>query len=559
MTRRDIRTIEASGTTPAYAWLDREWVLGRGVEAWEELLPPAPPGEDDLHILRSEFSPEVIVPAAFVARARPRRHRTAPALADYLLDYEQEAVLKSDLDLVAEGSQLSRDFSIQLINGVAGSGKTLILLYRLRLLQSRFPRKAYQVLTHNRPLIHDMRARYAQLNGAGVSAVGWNTFMRWCRRQWPKDEAFEVLPDYRRARLVRAIWAEHLRGSGVSLRMLQGELGWVKDLGIARHEDYMEAGRQGRGFRLTQQQRETLFEAMQAYQHRLGRLGMMDWWDVPRRYWHWLQEGRIAPPHYDVVLVDEAQFFAPVWFDVVRAMVTPEVGYLMLAADPTQGFLRRGASWRSVAGVDMRGRSHVLRRSYRTTRAIMALALAFYRLRLPENDPDVVEADLGGMPAGPAPVCLKFGAPQDERAEVVKQIEAAVARGLPRRHVLILHSSARAAGAMVEALNEKLGVQAARDPKDEPPGDFIRVTTLNAGTGLESPVVFAMGLQELFEAEYGLRLDEDDRAELVEAHTRQLYMAFTRAGQRLILTVTGELPPSLQQLAAQGLVDVDRG
>ncbi len=247
LTRRDIRTIEASGTTPAYAWLDREWVLGRGVEAWEELLPPAPPGEDDLHILRSEFSPEVIVPAAFVARARPRRHRTAPALADYLLDYEQEAVLKSDLDLVAEGSQLSRDFSIQLINGVAGSGKTLILLYRLRLLQSRFPRKAYQVLTHNRPLIHDMRARYAQLNGAGVSAVGWNTFMRWCRRQWPKDEAFEVLPDYRRARLVRAIWAEHLRGSGVSLRMLQGELGWVKDLGIARHEDYMEAGRQGEG------------------------------------------------------------------------------------------------------------------------------------------------------------------------------------------------------------------------------------------------------------------------------------------------------------------------
>ncbi len=229
---------------------------------------------------------------------------------------------------------------------------------------------------------------------------------------------------------------------------------------------------------------------MQAYQHRLGRLGMIDWWDVPRRYWHWLQEGRIAPPHYDVVLVDEAQFFAPVWFDVVRAMVTPEVGYLMLAADPTQGFLRRGASWRSVAGVDMRGRSHVLRRSYRTTRAIMALALAFYRLRLPENTPTC-----RGRPrryarrAGAGLFEVRCTAGRARRSGQADRGRSRPRAASPPRPDPAQQCPGR--GAMVEALNEKLRSSRARSQ-----GRTSRLlhpgTTLNAGTGPESPVVFAM-------------------------------------------------------------------
>jgi superfamily I DNA/RNA helicase len=89
------------------------------------------------------------------------------------------------------------------------------------------------------------------------------------------------------------------------------------------------------------------------------------------------------------------------------------------------------------------------------------------------------------------------------------------------------------------------------------PGDFIRVTTLNAGTGLESPVVFIAGIHELFEAEGGLRLTEDERAERVQVHTRQLYMAFTRAGQRLVLTYVGDpLPQALVELERYGLLAI---
>jgi hypothetical protein len=53
-------------------------------------------------------------------------------------------------------------------------------------------------------------------------------------------------------------------------------------------------------------------------------------------------------------------------------------------------------------------------------------------------------------------------------------------------------------------------------------GDFVRVTTLNAGAGLESPIVFLVGLRELFEEEQSIRLSDDEREDLIRNHTRKI-------------------------------------
>ncbi|HEY6019819.1 MAG TPA: hypothetical protein VIY48_07910, partial [Candidatus Paceibacterota bacterium] len=90
------------------------------------------------------------------------------------------------------------------------------------------------------------------------------------------------------------------------------------------------------------------------------------------------------------------------------------------------------------------------------------------------------------------------------------------------------------------------GKNAALDPKDNYPGDYARVTTINAGAGLESPIVFLVGLGLLFEEEQSLRLSDEEREGLIRDNTRKLYMAATRAGQRLVLTYSGELPKVLR-------------
>ena len=107
---------------------------------------------------------------------------------------------------------------------------------------------------------------------------------------------------------------------------------------------------------------------------------------------------------------------------------------------------------------------------------------------------------------------------------------------------------------MVGALNQRFGTGSACDPEDTYLGDFIRVTTINAGTGLESPIIFLAGTHEMFEMEKSLRLSEEERIDLMRENTRKLYMALTRAGQRLILTYQGELPESLRELVQRGSI-----
>jgi superfamily I DNA/RNA helicase len=75
------------------------------------------------------------------------------------------------------------------------------------------------------------------------------------------------------------------------------------------------------------------------------------------------------------------------------------------------------------------------------------------------------------------------------------------------------------------------------------------VTTLQAGTGLEAPIVFLAGLHQLFEEEQSLRLSDEEREALILENTRKVYMAATRAGQRLAFTYVGDVP-----LVIKGLV-----
>jgi ATP-dependent exoDNAse (exonuclease V) beta subunit len=56
-----------------------------------------------------------------------------------------------------------------------------------------------------------------------------------------------------------------------------------------------------------------------------------------------------------------------------------------------------------------------------------------------------------------------------------------------------------------------------------------------------------MGIHDLYEMEQSIRLSDEERGELIRDNTRKLYMACTRAGQRLVITYVGLLPDILQQ------------
>ncbi|MBI5712273.1 MAG: DEAD/DEAH box helicase [Chloroflexi bacterium] len=531
-------------------WLGKDFFARDEFVKWLESKLDRSLTSELIERLRQSFTPEVVIPPHFTVR-RPLERNTDAGLASYFLDYNQEWLLKSDLALSLEAQASVKDFNLRLINGVAGSGKSLIIVYRAHLLRRFYPQTRMLVLTHNKPLILDLESRYQRLAGKDDRGIDWQTFSGWCRKYWNKNENWpDPVSERSRVNLIERVHHEHLADTAVSARTFQDEIDWYKDRLLFSREDYLSADRSGRGFALNESMRHKIYDAMEDYHRDLHRRQhKMDWADVPRKLLRSLEQGKIKPPRYDVIMVDEAQFFAPIWFEIIKRLVKPRTGHLFLVADPTQGFLKRKQSWAAV-GLDVRGRTHRLEKSYRTTREILNFATLLYRTRLANDDEDTVlnnPPNLLEMPNGTLPTLIPLTSQQDEVTRVVNEIRSLANQGIPLSHFLIICTEWQGVNIMLERLQKEFGAQSALDPK-EPTSqtNHIRVCTLNAATGIESPIVFLCGVHDLYDAEQSVRLSDDERAELIRDNTRKLYMAVTRAGQRLVLTYVGDVPEWLR-------------
>ncbi|MCX6067964.1 MAG: hypothetical protein NT121_19785, partial [Chloroflexi bacterium] len=251
------------------AWAGKELLGQAAGDGWSRLLPSDKMDLLWLEKVRQRFTPEVVIPAEMTVRP-PVERRMEAGLTGYLLDYNQEWAVKADLDLPEGGQALTDDFRLNIINGVAGSGKTLILLYRLRLLYHLYPKKRFLVLTHNRPLSRDLESRFVRLEGQQPENIEWRTFNGWCYHHWPQEPAWiEPLKQTRRQQLVDTVWRKHLKETSISAQMFKSEIDWLKDQVPINREAYLRVDRRGRGFGLSAEQRERMYAAILAYQQAL--------------------------------------------------------------------------------------------------------------------------------------------------------------------------------------------------------------------------------------------------------------------------------------------------
>lgn len=488
-----------------------------------------------LQSVRSLFSPESVLMASHVMR-----REAVEAPVPRFLTWRQEEILKADLEPPGEGRETAGDFGLLLVQGVAGSGKSLVLLHRALLLSRLRPRARMLVLTCNKPLQVELARRFAEMSG-GAGRVEFLTFHAFCLRRWP---------DGNRPRMLRPPEARSLHEASLATlerpvllrRQLEEEFSWIFDHGFPDEESYAAQPRRGRGFRMDAALRSRFWGASRAHLDGCRARGEADWSVLPLLFRDALAAS--DPDRYDTILVDEAQFFAPVWFECVRRFLSPG-GHLFLVADPSQGFLRRGRSWRS-AGLSVQGRSHRLERSHRSTGPVMELAWRLWNARAAEADNDAVEPRLDGMAEGPEPVWYRFPDLRSEHGWIEEQVASFVAGGGRPGDVLVLHEDWSAAQDLLERLRDRLGAGMAVQARETVDGEMpLRVCTLNAATGLESPVVFVAGAQRVFEREGSPDLDADARIQARDEATRKFHMAVTRAGWRLVVTSSGPLPPEV--------------
>ncbi|HQF54425.1 MAG TPA: AAA family ATPase [Fibrobacteria bacterium] len=486
--------------------------------------------------IRSLFCPETVLHK----RHAMRRNPSEPDVPRFLT-WKQEEILKTDLDPGADGRQAAGDFGLLVVQGVAGSGKTLILLHRALLLSKLRRESRILVLTCNKPLQVELRRRFQELSGRSAS-VEILTFHGFCLKRWPGEDRPRVL----QASLRRSLLDESLatlRRPLLMRRHLEEELAWIFDNGFQDEDTYAKSPRRGRGFRMDAELRAGMWTAANRFRTECAKEKAADWNLLPLLFRESAQGKELAG--YDAILVDEAQFFAPVWFDCLRAFLAPR-GHLFLSADPTQGFLRKGTSWKSV-GLSVHGRSRRLERSHRSTRAIMELAWRVWSTRAEATDSDIVVPRMEGMGDGPAPTWYRFPDVRSEFAWIEDQVAGFLDGGGAPRDILVLHDDWNGAAELRERLESRIGADRIADARDGSKPQALRVCQLNAATGLESPVVFLSGTQRIFEREGSPELDEEARSQARDEATRKIYMALTRAGWRLVVTSTGPLPPEIVQ------------
>ncbi len=498
----------------------------RLLSAWQRIPVHTAVTEEHLTLLRAFLAPETVIQPAPPSATERRRHRVEEQLSllPQLLDYDQDRCVKLDLWLPEEGREAAGNFSLRLITGAAGTGKSVVLVHRAAMLRQFHPSARIAVLTHNRALCSDLEGRFQRICGSG--GVEFLTFYSWLGRRWPG--AGRVLKDYERD--------SFLPESRYDPRFLKDEFDWIHDQGLQRVEEYLRTPRTGRTKALRETQRSAIFQLLEEYSRRLDTAGVTDW---SRRAFSMLHQGHRGLP-YDFILVDEAQFFAPTWFKLIRSALLPG-GHLFLCADPAQGFLGRGQSWRE-AGFEVKGRSIVLSRPYRNTLQILSFAAARYEacVRDDAEAPVLQIIENSTMRNGPQPVEIRVESRQEEIATVVRQVQQLVAGGAPPGDILMLC----ARRCQVEDVRHHL-MRAGLEPAnlDAPPNERssrILLGTLDAATGLERPVVILCGLRDFRNLEQNPSLPEEERRRHRRLNASRLYMACTRAMERLVIVSCGE-------------------
>lgn len=266
-----------------------------------------------------------------------------------------------------------------------------------------------------------------------------------------------------------------------------------------------------------------------------GDPGAADYWQaLARRVIEAVERQLIPAGQYDAVLIDEAHDFRPEWLALAARMVDPLTRSLLVLYDDAQAIYDTGKprdfSFQSV-GIQARGRTTILRINYRNTQEILDFAAGYARRLLTADD----AADEDAVPRlapvsagrhGPQPRLVELPGLREEATWIAEQLKAAHRGGTPWRDMAVLYRHWEPVGKTVNSLFRLAGIPLTwKDGiRFSDRQDTVKLLPFHSGKGLEFPLVAIPGL------------DREDYAD--EGEARLLYVAMTRATERLLVTGT---------------------
>ncbi len=440
--------------------------------------------------------------------------------------------------------------------GTAGTGKTVVAVHRAahlarvnpdaKVLLTTFSDTLADALqTKLTRLIHNEPRLAERVEIEAINAVGERLY----RAQFgsPRIATREQIE----ALVVNA--AVQAENSNFNSRFLLSEWENVVDAWqLDSWESYRDVRRLGRKTRLPSDRRLALWSIFERVREELQNRGLLT-----RAGMFGLLAEKLKDqpnPPFDFAIVDEAQDVGVAQLRFLAALGGQRPNGLFFAGDLGQRIFQTPFSWKAM-GVEVRGRSRILKLNYRTSHQIRVRADRLLGPEVADVDGNV-EDRRGTVSAfnGSDPTIRLFEIRQEETDAVGTWLQQCHNEGVSAREIgVFVRSAAQLDRARAAVAAAGLSCQVL-DEQGSTGGDRVSISTMHLAKGLEFRAVAVMAcddevipLQERIENV----ADDADIEEVYDTERHLLYVACTRARDHLIITGVDPASEFLDDLLAQ--------
>ena len=432
--------------------------------------------------------------------------------------------------------------------GGAGTGKTVVAMHRAKHLASQLgsnERILFTTFTAN--LASDIRENLRKICTTDelrkIEVIHLDAWVN----QFLRESGFSAQIDYNN---IGGLWEKALLVANVGLPFDAGfyEEEWNRVI-VSQEalslEKYIKASRNGRGTRLDRKKRMFVWKVLDAYQNLMKENQIRDI-NMAMYESRKLLEAAGGKPRYAHVIVDEAQDFSDSAYRLLRALAGEEhPNDLFIVGDSHQRIYRNRPTL-SKCGINVRGRSSILRINYRTTEEIRKYAFALLNgISFDDLDDG---SDLGdrcqSLTHGLKPDVKMFKDAGEELQFILDEIQKLKAGGVALSNIcLVARTKKLVEDYIVQLTNAGIRAYAIkRNKTDDRSLDGVRVATMHRVKGLEFQYVFVVAVNSrVIPLPSAInKTDAISEAETMTAEKCLLYVALTRAQKGAYITSYGK-------------------
>ena len=428
------------------------------------------------------------------------------------------------------------------ISGSAGTGKTIVALHRAVFLVRNYPESRVLLTTFSDTLANVLRVKLRRLISNkprlaerlevyAMNALGKRLY-----------EQHFGKPNLATPETIKQFMADAAASIAqkFSLSFLLSEWEEIVDARQLKDwESYRDVKRLGRKTRLPEAQRAILWSIFETVHDRLQTEKLITQAELFAQLTD--QVATRKHPPFDFVVVDEAQDVSISQLRFLAALGSNRPNGLFFAGDLGQRIFQQPFSWKSM-GVEVRGRTRNLHINYRTSHQIRMQADQLLGPEVSDVDGNV-ESRNGTVSVfnGPDPSIQIFHSQHEENAVVSKWLQNLVQEGIELHEIAVfVRSPAELERARLAVTSANLSFQVLDDQVESISGQ-VSICTMHLAKGLEYRAVVVMACDdEIIPSQTRIATvgDNADLQEVYDTERHLLYVACTRARDRLLVTST---------------------